>query len=163
MALFHVVVGIGLVAAGLASLSTPKRRRSPHVLAGRVYMGLLCVTLGTGTLVGLRNPGLTLFEIATPPTLAMGLFGWWAVRAKPRRLGGLPWKAWHVVGVGGSFIGVVTATTFQVVPRFLDPVPQFVETAQWVLPTVVGTLLISRKVNAIAGVRRERVASRPGS
>lgn len=142
----HAVGGTLLLVLGVTAAVAPKRRRrSPHVTAGTVYVGILVVTLVTGMVVGLRNPGVTLFEVATPPTLVMGLAGWAAARYRPR-----DWLAKHIAGVGGSLIGVVTAAGFQVVPRVVE-LDVAVATALWVVPTTVGSLLIRRAV-----VRRTR-------
>jgi hypothetical protein len=140
----HATLGTLLVVAGVAASLTPKRRRrSPHRRIGRLYVGLLVVVLPTGMVIGAADPAITLFEVATPPTLAMGLGGWWAGRARPRRFLGQPWRVWHIAGMGGSLIGVITATAFQLVPRIvaMDPVTT---TAVWLVPTLVGSVLISR-------------------
>lgn len=144
LVLVHSLAGTLLLVAGVAASVSPKRRRrSPHRVLGLGYVGLLVLVLPSGLAIGMTNPGLTLFEIATPPTLAMGLAGWWAGRARPIRFLGQPWRVWHIAGMGGSLIGVVTATAFQVVPRVLD-LGAGGTVALWVVPTVVGSVLIGR-------------------
>src|SRR5262249_40551584 len=130
--LFHVSVGLTLLVLGLVALLGRKSRRARHPAVGHGYFAALVLTLSTGLLIGARHPGLTLFEVATPPTFALGLLGW---SAGLRR--GQGWLRWHIVGMAGSYIGVVTAFGFQAVPRNLWPV-------WWVLPTVIGSTLIAR-------------------
>jgi hypothetical protein len=141
----HVVGGVGLLVAGAAAALAPKRRRSPHPLLGRVYVGLLVVVLVTGMVIGARRPGLSPFEIATPPTLVMGLVGFAAARGPLRRRLGRAWRRWHITGMGGSLIGVVTASAFQVVPRIAGTSPTTLALI-WILPTVIGSVLIARAV-----------------
>jgi uncharacterized membrane protein YeaQ/YmgE (transglycosylase-associated protein family) len=95
------------------------------------------LTLSTGLFIGSRHSGLTLFEVATPPTFALGLLGWLAGRS--RRKG---WLRWHIVGMAGSYIGVVTAFGFQAVPRSLWPV-------WWLLPTAIGSAMIARSTRRL--------------
>jgi hypothetical protein len=129
---FHVSVGLLLLTLGAVALLGRKSRRARHPLVGNAYFAALTLTLSTGLVIGLRHPGLTLFELATPPTFALGLMGWWAGRV--RREG---WLRRHIAGMAGSYIGVITAFGFQAMPRSLWPI-------WWVLPTVVGSLLIAR-------------------
>src|SRR5204863_9016280 len=56
-----------------------------------------------------------------------------------------PWLAWHIGGMGGSFIGVVTAGLFQFVLR-AAPASPIVITLTFALPTIVGSVLIARAV-----------------
>lgn len=107
-----------------------------------VFGPLLLVTLTSGMVIGAQRPGISFFEAATPPTLGFGILGYVAVKRKPHWFGA-PWIVWHIVGQGGSYIGVVTAFGFQVVPRLIDPTP-LVITALWALPTIVGSTLIAR-------------------
>src|SRR5690348_18476526 len=88
---FHVSVGLALLLLGLVALLGRKSRRARHPIVGHAYFFALTATLSTGLLIGSRHPGLTLFEVATPPTFALGLLGWSAARL--RREG---WLRWHI-------------------------------------------------------------------
>jgi len=134
---FHVSVGLVLLLLGLVALVGRKSRRARHPAVGTGYFVALVLTLSTGLLIGSRHPGLTLFEIATPPTFVLGLVGWLAGRS--RRQG---WLRWHIMGMAGSYIGVVTAFGFQAVPRSLWPV-------WWLLPTAIGSALIARSTRRL--------------
>lgn len=140
----HAIGGAVLLSLGVAATLAPKRRqRSPHRRIGQSYLVLLVGVLTSGMVIGARHPGLSLFEVATPPTLLLGLTGFAAARGPLRRRLGGAWKAWHIAGMGGSLIGVVTATGFQVVPRLAGTHPVTM-TLLWVAPTVVGSVLIRR-------------------
>ena len=135
---FHAVTATALLVTGLVVLSAPKRRKGRHGRAGDVYFWLLAVALGSGMVVGARHAELSPFEIATPPTFALGLLGYVMVKRRPSG-----WLPWHIAGQGGSYIGVVTATLFQIVPR-ITPDSAVIYMLIWALPTIVGTVLISR-------------------
>ena len=145
LGLFHAVAGLVLLVAGALALSARKQERSGHSRLGEAYFWTLTVTLGTGLLVGVAKPGLTLFEIMTPPTWILGLLGYVVAKRRPRG-----WLRPHIGGQGGSYIGVVTAFSFQLFPRFL-PDSLALTTALWVVPTVVGSVLINRAVGRWSG------------
>ena len=134
----HAVAATALVVTGLVVLLAPKRRRGRHGRLGDVYFWLLAIALGSGMVVGLRDPALSPFEIATPPTFALGLGGWLLAKRRPRG-----WLQWHIAGQGGSYIGVITATLFQIVPR-VTPDSAVIYALIWALPTIVGSVLIAR-------------------
>ena len=147
---FHAAVATTLLTTGLMVLLAPKRRRGRHGRLGDAYFWLLLVALGSGMVVGARDPALSPFEIATPPTFALGLGGYWLAKRRPKG-----WLRWHIASQGGSYIGVVTATLFQIVPR-ITPESAVIYALIWALPTIVGTVLISR-----ATARRLRPAATP--
>ena len=86
---------------------------------------------------------LSVFQIVTPPTFLLGLLGYLMARHRPRRVFGRPWLVWHVAGQGGSYIGVITATAFQIFPRFVPP-SLILTIVLFVVPSVVGTVVITR-------------------
>ena len=145
---FHAVAATALVVTGLVMLLAPKRRRGRHGRLGDVYFRLLAIALGSGMVVGLRDPALSPFEIATPPTFALGLGGWLLAKRRPRG-----WLQWHIAGQGGSYIGVVTATLFQIVPR-VTPESAVIYALIWALPTIVGSILIARTTATRLGTVR---------
>jgi len=141
---FHVSVGLVLLLLGLFALAGRKSRLGRHPTVGNAYFAALVLTLSTGMVIGGRHAGLTLFEIATPPTFALGLVGWLAGRWRRRG-----WLRWHIVGMAGSYIGVVTAFGFQAIPRSLWPI-------WWLVPTAVGSALIARATRRLPTVRATR-------
>lgn len=152
---FHSVAGLILLALGFRALTVRKAATSGHTVIGEVYFWLLTLTLGSAMLVGMRDPAISPFEIATPPTFAAGLLGY--VLAKRRPSG---WLRWHIVGQAVSYIGVVTAFGFQVFPRFLPDDPWLV-LAYWTVPALVGNALIFRTMRRWS--RRIEASKRPAS
>ena len=145
---FHAVTATALLVTGFLVLRAPKRRRGRHGRLGDVYFWLLAVALGSAMVVGAREPALSPFEIATPPTFALGLGGYLLAKRRPKG-----WLQWHIAGQGGSYIGVVTATMFQIVPR-ITPDSAVIYALIWALPTIVGSLLIARATARRVGTVR---------
>jgi len=129
---FHAGLGLLLLVLGVVALVGRKSRLGRHPLVGAAYFWVLAVVLATAMLIGRRHAGWSMFEIMTPPTFALGLLGYLMGRLRPAN-----WLRWHITGMSGSFIGVVTALGFQFLPARLA-------VYWWVLPTVVGTVLITR-------------------
>lgn len=142
LVLFHVVTGVTILVLGALAMRAPKRRHAFHGRVGEIYFWVLVLSLGSALVIGSREPAVSFFEIATPPTLAFAVLGYVAAKRRKRWLG-TPWIAWHIAGQGGSYIGVVTASGFQVIPRIVEPTP-LIQLAIWVIPTVVGNFLIVR-------------------
>jgi hypothetical protein len=135
MRVFLLTVHIG--AGSLALLTAPLAMLAPkrpgwHPRLGRAYqvlVGLLC--LSAGGLVVL-NPGLWGFAVIATLTWAAALGGWWMRRRQPRG-----WLQWHVSLMCGSYISLVTALlVVNLGTRSL---------IAWILPTAVGTPLITWK------------------
>src|SRR5436189_6484936 len=99
----HVILGTALLVVGFFALRAPKRANARHGRLGRVYFALLFTCLPLGLVIGSRHAGLSAFEVATPPTLALGAAGWLAMRRRPRPFLGQPWIVGHVSGMGGSY------------------------------------------------------------
>jgi hypothetical protein len=151
----HAALGTALFVAGFLALRAPKRPRSSHGRLGSVYLALLFTCLPLGLVIGARHAGLSAFEVATPPTMALGAMGWLAKRRRPRPFLGRPWIAAHISGVGGSYIGVVTAGAFQTFGR-VAPATTTTAIVIFAMPTLIGGPLIRR-----AAARRVRGARRP--
>lgn len=149
----HAIAGMLVLVLGLVAIFARKRRRGAHGRAGRAYVVLMLVVCVGGLIIGARDPALSPFEIAVAPTLGPLLIGTYAVRRKGRILG-RHWLTWHIGGMGGSFIGVVTAGGFQSLARLL-PDTAVTTTAIFAVPAIAGTLLISRTIE-------RRVATAPG-
>lgn len=142
---FHALAGIVLLVVGLLALTAQKSRRSIHPRLGEAYFWVLVITLSSALVVGARDPAISIFEIVTPPTFLLGLLGYVMVKRKPRRWLGRPWLMWHIVGQSGSYIGAVTAASFQIFPRFLPP-HELLTASYWLVPSLIGSLLIRRTI-----------------
>ena len=134
----HVAAGLAAAVAG-GMAATAGKRAGRHPRAGRAYLGMLAVVAGTALVLAvLRWPHdvhlLTLGVLA----LGLGVGGW---RARRRRRAG--WRRRHIVGMGGSYVVLLTAF-------YVDNGPQLPGWkllpgwAFWVLPALVGAPLIAR-------------------
>jgi hypothetical protein len=161
----HSILGTALLVTGFLAIRAPKRRDSRHPRLGDAYFALLLMVLSLGLVIGSRDPAISPFEYATVFTFALGLQGWVAVRRKPRWRG-RPWLFWHITGMAGSYIGVVTASSFQVVPRIAGD-GLGVQLLIWSTPTIVGSVLIGIAIARRGGLRpvrpqvADQLASRP--
>jgi hypothetical protein len=139
----HALCGTAALILGLTAL-TARKRRGRHTRVGEAYVWTLLPLLATGVVIGYRDPALSPFEIAVFPTAIPLLMGYLAGKERAAWLG-RPWFAWHIGGMGGSYIGVVTAGLFQLVLRAAPPTTPVV-VLTFALPSIVGTWLIVRAV-----------------
>lgn len=100
----HVLAGLLAVVAGVRAMLVAKRP-GRHPRAGRAYLWALGVVAGTAVvLAGLRWP-------QDIHLLALGLLAVtlaaWGYRA--RRLHRRGWRRAHIVGMGGSYVVLLTA------------------------------------------------------
>jgi hypothetical protein len=133
----HVAAGVTAVVSGAVAASA-RKRPGRHPVAGRVYLAALgLVVLTAATMAVLRWPDdLHLLVIAL---VAAGLAGagW---RARRRRRPG--WVRWHAIGLGGSYVALLTGFYVDNGPRLplWELLPAW---AFWVLPSVVGVPLVA--------------------
>jgi hypothetical protein len=137
----HAVCGTAALVLGFTAL-TARKRRGRHTRVGEAYVWTMLALLATGVGIGARDPALSPFEIAVFPTAVPLLIGYLAVKERKAWLG-RPWVAWHIGGMGGSYIGVVTAGLFQIILRAAPP-DTAVIVATFALPSIVGSWLIAR-------------------
>jgi hypothetical protein len=148
----HITSGSLALLAGLLAMLAPKRP-GRHPRLGRAYqvsVASLCLTAaGLVVLV----PSLWVLGVIAALTWAAALGGWWVRRRRPRA-----WLQWHVSLMGSSYISLVTAL-FVINLRGTP--------SAWIVPTVVGSLLIARTNIRLArrgtavGARACAVADRP--
>jgi hypothetical protein len=132
----HLAAGATAVIAGaLAAASRKRAGRHPH--AGTVYLWALATVFVTAAVMaGMRwRQDAHLFAIATA-ALTLGLVGW---RARRRHRPG--WVRRHAIGVGGSYIALLTGFYVDNGPQLpvWDRLPHL---TYWLLPTAVGAPLI---------------------
>jgi hypothetical protein len=101
--------------------------------------------LVTGAVVGAADPAISAFEIALVPTAGPLAVGVLALVRRPRPLLGRHWLMWHIAGMGGSAIGLVSAGLFQTVGRVL-PETALTRTLLFGVPTALGVLWIDRTI-----------------
>ena len=147
----HVLAGLTSVVAGVLA-ATARKRPGRHPRAGLVYLsGVTVVCATSAVMAALRWPhDAHLFAIAL---VAFGLaaYGW---RARRRRRPG--WVVRHAIGLGGSFIAMMTG--FYVDNGARLPVWKLLpHVAYWLVPAAVGIPLIWRALRRY----RAGVSSRP--
>ncbi len=155
----HVTAGMTSVVAGLLA-ATARKRAGRHPKAGRVYLWGLGVVCATATVMAvIRWPDDThLFAIAMV-AFGLGLFGW---QARRRQAPG--WPVRHAVGMGGSYVALLTGFYVDNGPRLpgWNLLPRW---SFWLIPTAIGVPLIWWALRRFrAGVSaRPRVARRSGA
>ncbi len=132
----HVAAALMALVAGVLA-ATARKRPGRHPRAGRVYLcGLVVVAATAAVMTAVRfRQDAHLLAIGLI-AVALGLFGW---RARRRHRPG--WPVRHAVGMGGSFVGLLTAFYVDNGPQLpvWDRLPHW---TYWVLPTAVGVPLI---------------------
>jgi uncharacterized membrane protein len=133
----HIAAGLTCVISGAVAAFSPKGY-GRHRTFGRVYFGGICVLFATATALAImrwrEDYGLFLIGLVA---FSMALTG---VIAREHHW---PGDTGHIVGMGGSYVAMVTA--FYVdngkhLPVW-DRLPTF---AFWVLPSLIGVPLIGR-------------------
>jgi hypothetical protein len=132
----HIASGLTAVVSG-ALAATAAKRPGRHPRAGRVYLWALGGVAATATvLAAIRwRHDAHLFAIAV---VAAGL-GWYGYHARRHRRRG--WPARHAIGMGGSYIALLTGFYVDNGP-FLPLWNRLPHLAYWVLPALVGAPLI---------------------
>jgi hypothetical protein len=139
----HIAAGaVGLVLAWPVLFA--RKRRGPHTVMGRAYAAAaaaLCLTaFGLWAYDPLDLLGLGILALLTAVWAGGGV---WFARARPRIRGG--WRTWHLNFMCSSVIAFVTAFVVQLTDGHL---------LAWILPTIVGSPLISRRTAVEQGRAR---------
>src|SRR5687768_10829076 len=123
------------------------KRRGPHTRLGETYHWvMLAVCVSAAGMAALAWQRIWWFLPIAAFSYANALVGYLAAKRRRRA-----WLRWHVGGMGGSYIALVTALLVVNVGEALPIV--------WLLPTVVGSPLIAWLVNQIDRGRRPKVAA----
>jgi hypothetical protein len=132
----HVAAGLTAVVSG-ALAATAVKRPGRHPRAGRVYLWALGGVAATATvLAAIRwRQDAHLFAIAVVAA-GLGAYGYQARRRSRRG-----WPVRHAIGMGGSYIALLTGFYVDNGP-FLPLWNRLPHLAYWVLPAVVGAPLI---------------------
>lgn len=136
----HIAAGAVCLLVGLVALLAAKRK-GLHTVLGETYHASYVLVFLSAVILSLLNwPELAHLFFIGIFSYGLALIGY--VARKRRRPG---WLGWHISGLVGSYIGVLTAVLvtngpnlpgFQALPPIL----------YWFLPTVVGSPLIARTV-----------------
>jgi hypothetical protein len=153
LAALAVHIGSGLTAVVSGALAaTAKKRPGRHPRAGRVYLWALGGIFTTATvLAAIRwREDAHLFAIGTV-AFGLGLYGY---RARRRHRPG--WPPHHAIGMGGSYIALLTGFYVDNGP-FLPVWDRLPHIAYWTLPGVVGVPLIWLALRRFRAAEHARV------
>jgi cobalamin synthase len=136
MLIAHIVAGAMCLVTGLVAGFAPKRK-GRHTRFGEVYHGSYVVVALTAIVMSIIHwkASSYLFYIAIF-SYSLALIGYLARKKRWNN-----WLGWHIGGMIGSYIGIVTATLVVNTPHipYLNKIPILVF---WFLPTIIGTPII---------------------
>lgn len=150
----HIAAGLTCVVSG-ALAATAHKGPGRHRRAGLVYYTGLCLVFATATVLAvLRWAHLWHLFVLASLAFAAGTVGYLVRRN--RRNG---WERWHIVGMGASYIVLLTGFYVDNGPQLpiWDRLPNW---AFWVLPSVIGLPIMARTLRLGPGGRIS--AARPG-
>jgi hypothetical protein len=144
----HIAAGAtGLILGPLAMRAT--KQRGPHTSLGEAYHWvMLSVCVSAAALAILAWGRIWGFLPLAAFSYANAFVGY--IAAKRRRPS---WLAWHIGGMGGSYIALTTAL---LVVNLGDQLP-----VVWFLPTIVGSPIIAWVIYEVDRGRRPRRGLRP--
>ncbi|SMC60274.1 hypothetical protein SAMN05660733_00702 [Lentzea albidocapillata] len=133
----HVLLGLMATITGAAAMLSPKRA-GRHPRRGLFYLAGLTGVALTGSVIAMSD-WTHLWHLATLGAAAAALA---AMGFAARRTRWRGWLAWHIVGMGGSYIAMLTAFYVDNGPRL--PLWQLLPPVTfWFLPAIVGLPLIA--------------------
>ena len=139
----HIAAGVtGLILGPVTMRAT--KRRGRHTRLGEVYHWvMLTVTATAGVLAVLAWDRLWWFLPIAVFSYANAFIGYVAAKRRPRG-----WLPFHIGGMGGSYIALVTALLVVNLGETLPIV--------WFIPTIVGSPILVWLVNEVDKGRRPR-------
>jgi hypothetical protein len=140
----HILSGLTAVIGG-ALAATARKQPGRHPRAGRVYLWALGGIFATATIMAaIRwHEDAHLFAIAVI-AFSLGLYGY---RARRRHRPG--WPPHHAIGMGGSYIALLTGFYVDNGP-FLPLWNRLPHLTYWLLPSLIGVPLIWRALRRFA-------------
>jgi hypothetical protein len=145
---FHVVAGMTCVASGAVAALSPKRR-GRHPVLGGVYFWALGVVFVTSTGMSVLNWSEDAYLLVLGTlAFASALLGRTARRQR--------WPGWttaHIIGMGASYVVLLTAFYVDNGPR-LPLWKELPTIAFWIVPTLIGAPIIARALGRHTRVRR---------
>ena len=137
----HILSGLTAVISG-ALAATAKKRPGRHPRAGRIYLWALGGVFTTATIMAIirwrEDAHLLAIGIIA---FSLGLYGY---QARRRHRPG--WPPHHAIGMGGSYIALLTGFYVDNGP-FLPLWKQLPHVTYWLLPSIVGVPLIWRALH----------------
>lgn len=144
----HVTMALIAVVSGAWAALTRRKARGRHTHLGDVYFSAICMVFVTASGMAVMRWGED-YHLFLIGTVAFGA----ALTGLVARRRRWPGDAAHVIGMGGSYIAMLTAfyvDNGRQLP-FWDRLPT---TAYWLLPSLVGIPLIYRVLHRADGDRR---------
>lgn len=132
----HIAAGAVCVLVGLGALLA-RKRQGLHTALGETYHASYVVVLISTVIMSLLN-WAELAHLFFIGVFSYGLALWGYLARKRRRPG---WLTWHISGLVGSYIGVLTAVLVTNGPN-LPGFQALPEQLFWFLPTIVGAPLV---------------------
>ena len=132
----HILAGTVCLFTGIIA-ATAKKRAGRHTFFGDIYHYAYVAVFITSIVMAIWQWGENahLFYIALF-SYGLALFGYLARKRK--------WKDWlvsHIVGMVGSYIGIITAVLITN-QSYLPFIKEWPSLLLWFLPTIIGTPLI---------------------
>jgi hypothetical protein len=146
---FHVFAGITCVLTGAAAALSPKRG-GRHPILGRIYFSALAVVFVSSTAMAL----LRWREDAYLFVLGTLAFSSAAIGFTARRQHWPGWTTAHVVGMGVSYVVLLTAFYVDNGPR-LPLWKELPPAVFWILPSAIGLPIIARALARHTHVQRD--------
>lgn len=148
----HIAAGaVCLLTGPLAGFS--KKRKGKHTILGLIYFWSYTLVFLSAVIMAIIHweKSAYLFYIAFF-SFSFALIGYFA--AKQRKPN---WISWHIGGMLGSYIGIVTATLV-VNSSHIPIISNLPVLAVWLLPTIIGTPIIF-KIGRKYAPKRRKLAS----
>lgn len=144
----HIASGLTAVIAG-ALAATARKQAGRHPRAGRVYLWALGAIVTTATIMAIIRwrEDAHLFAIGVI-AFGLGLYGY---RARRRQRRG--WPPHHAIGMGGSYIALLTGFYVDNGP-FLPLWDRLPHVTYWLLPNAIGVPLIWLALHRFRRTRR---------
>lgn len=134
----HIAAGLTAVITGAIAATAPKRP-GRHPRTGRVYLWAISVVFTTAlVMAALRSPHDTHLVAIGTIAASTATLGYLARRWRRRG-----WRRWHILGMGGSYIALLTGFYVDNGPNLplWDRLPP---ASFWFLPTLIGLPIILR-------------------
>jgi uncharacterized membrane protein len=152
----HILSGLTAVIVG-ALAATARKQPGRHPRAGRIYLWTLGGIFTTATIMAaIRwHEDAHLFAIAVI-AISLGLYGY---RARRQHRPG--WPPHHAIGMGGSYIALLTGFYVDNGP-FLPLWNRLPHLSYWLLPSLIGIPLIWRALRRFARTTTDKSRQHPG-
>ena len=120
----HVIGATGALATGFLALLAFPNGSARHRILGKFYLACWVTLAISGLIVGMRRPGVSVFEVLTWLGMSCTLYAYSFVLR--RKALGRTWLRHHYQWMLGSLTFIVVATINQLLPRIGIEYPMWV-------------------------------------